>query len=152
MRKNKDIYLLVGDLGYGGADKIRDEFPDRFLNVGAAEQTMLDIAVGLAYEGKLPFCYTITPFFFRGFETIRTYIAHENLPVFLVGSGRDRDYAHDGFSHDASDMKRIFNELESIVQYYPNSLEEVEASFKLILDYKFPSFISLAREVKHGQS
>lgn len=104
MQKDERVYFITADLGYGLADRIRDNFPDRFFNVGAAEQVMIGMGIGLALEGKIPFCYSITPFLlFRPFEAIRTYIAHENIPVILVGSGRNDDYIHDGFSHDASD-------------------------------------------------
>ena len=77
MKINNDIYALTGDLGYGGFDKIRDEFSDRFINCGAAETAMMDIACGMAIEGKIPFVYSITTFLvYRPFEVLRTYINH----------------------------------------------------------------------------
>jgi len=145
MEKNENIWLLVGDLGYKVFDNQFAAFPERTINVGAAEQAMLDIAVGLALEGKIPFCYTITPFFLRGFETIRTYINHERIPVHLVGSGRDKDYAHDGFSHDASDIGDLLNHLENILQLYPKSKEEIPALLPQIVESLAPTFLSLKR-------
>ena len=69
MKTNDRIWLLTADLGYKLWDQIRDDFPDRYLNVGAAEQAMLDIACGLALEGKIPFCYSITTFLiYRPFD------------------------------------------------------------------------------------
>ena len=62
MLKNTDIWLLLGDVGYGIFDLHRKVFPARVLSVGAAEHTMLCMAVGLAMEGKIVFTYTITPF------------------------------------------------------------------------------------------
>ena len=110
METNPDIYLVTADLGMGMWDKIRDDFPDRFLNTGASEQAASDICVGLALSGKIPVFYSITPFLlYRCFETLRTYINHEELHVILVGSGRDDDYKHDGFSHDATDDILLFN-------------------------------------------
>ena len=80
MKDNKDIILLLGDLGYMMFDKHRELFPNRVINTGAAEQAMMDMAVGLAYEGKIPVVYSITPFLLcRPFETIRTYINHEKI-------------------------------------------------------------------------
>lgn len=145
MKKNENIYLLVGDLGYKMFDQIREEFPDRAINTGAAEQAMLDIAVGLALDGKIPFTYTITPFFLRGFETIRTYINHENIPVHMIGSGRDKDYAHDGFSHDASDIKYFLTPFDNLDQYYPESKEDIPAILATIIQSSSPSFLSLRR-------
>jgi transketolase len=108
MFTDNNIFLIVGDLGYGLFDKIKKEFPERFINTGAAEQTMIDVAVGLTLEHKIAVVYTITPFLlFRPFEQIRNYIDHENIPVILVGSGRGKDYSDAGFSHDASDHEII---------------------------------------------
>ena len=59
MAKNKDIWCLTGDLGYGVFDDIKRDFLDRYINVGAAEQSLLDIGVGLALSGKIPICYSI---------------------------------------------------------------------------------------------
>jgi transketolase len=145
MEKNPDIWLLVGDLGYGGADKIRDDFPDRFLNCGASEQAMLDIAVGLAYEGKIPFCYTITPFFFRAFETIRTYINHERLNIKLIGSGRDQDYREDGFSHIATDVMEFFDLFTNIQSAYPVEVDDIPEIVKNLVKWNKPYFLSLER-------
>ena len=99
---NPDIFLLTGDLGFGMFDKIRDDFPGRFINCGASEQAMLGIAVGLALKGKRVFVYTIASFFLRAAETISLYLMHEKIPVQLVGGGRNNDYKHDGKRHDAN--------------------------------------------------
>ena len=62
MRKNEDIVLLVGDVGYKVFDHLREDYPDRVINPGAAEQLMIGMGAGLAMEGKIPVCYSITPF------------------------------------------------------------------------------------------
>lgn len=104
MSRDEKIVLITADMGYGMLDKIRDDFPDQFYNVGAAELVMMGMAVGLALEGKIPVTYSITPFLlFRPFEVIRNYINHERIPVIMVGSGRDDDYKDGGFSHYAGD-------------------------------------------------
>lgn len=104
MSNDANVILITGDLGYGMFDKIRDDFPEQYYNVGAAEHSMLAMAVGLAIEKKIPIVYSITPFLlFRPFEIIRNYINHEKIPVILVGSGRGSDYEDGGFSHNASD-------------------------------------------------
>lgn len=145
MISNEKIIVLTGDLGYGQFDKIRADFPDRFINTGAAEQALLDIACGLALEGKIPFVYTITPFYLRAFETLRTYINHEKIPVRMVGGGRDKDYAHDGFSHDACDIQEFLNPLKNIVQHFPQEKEDVPTFIKQMIDLHQPSFISVKR-------
>lgn len=146
MSQDKRIWLLVGDLGYSVFDNHRDDFPDRFINTGAAEQSLLDIACGLAMSGKIPFCYSITPFLiYRPFETIRTYINHEKLNVKLIGSGRDKDYAHDGFSHDATDVKYTLEHMRNIKQYYPEEKEFIPKIIENMVASEQPMFLSLKR-------
>ena len=146
MKKNKDIYMIFIDLGWPRVDEFLHAFPDRAITVGAAEQTALDIAVGLAYESKVPFVYTITPFLFRGFETIRTYINHEKLNVKMIGAGRDEDYSWDhGFSHDAKDVKKTFDLFENIVQIWPDNKDQMEDVVKTIIKDPNPNFLSLGR-------
>jgi transketolase len=144
MEKDDSIYLLVGDLGFGVFDKIRDTFPKRFINCGASEQAMLGIAVGMALEGKKVFVYTITSFFLRAAETISLYLSHENIPVYLVGAGRDDDYKHDGYSHFAFEAQN-FIKLLGIESYYPETKEEVPELLTKMLSINNPSFISLKR-------
>ena len=76
LRKNEDIILLVGDVGYKVFDHLREEFPNRVINPGASEQLMIGMGAGLAMDGKIPVCYSITPFvLYRPFEFIRMEFA-----------------------------------------------------------------------------
>jgi len=144
MNKNNKIYLLTGDLGYGLFDKIRKDFPDRFKNVGSAEQLMIGIAVGLHYEGYIPICYSITPFLlYRPFELIRNYLNTDKAGVKLVGGGRDTDYKECGWSHWACEDTQIMNVLSNIQLYKPENLTH-ELFTKFIYE-KCPSYINLKR-------
>ena len=147
MEKDPSIVLVTMDLGYGMWDAIRDDFGERFYNVGASEQGGMDIAVGLALTGKTVVVYSITPFLLaRAYETIRNYIDHEMIPVKLIGSGRDRDYAvTDGFSHDCSDAKKILSNFDNIVEYWPESKDEMAWLVPDMLGNEKPSFVSLKR-------
>lgn len=144
MKTNSNIIVIVADLGYGMFDQIKNDFPDRFYNVGAAEQSMLDMAVGLAMSGKIPVCYSITPFLlYRGFETIRNYINHESIPVKLVGSGRGKDYSHDGISHWALEDKEIMKNFKNIMISYPSRKENIAETLYLLLKYEAPVYLNL---------
>ncbi len=147
MQKNKDIYLLTGDLGYGVLDDIKRDFPDRFINTGAAEQSLLDIGVGLALSGKIPICYSITSFLlFRGFETIRNYVNYEKIPVILIGRGRDKDYANLGKSHWSNEDKYLMKMWGNIRAFWPQSNEQVSKDLKQALLANQPTYISLVRK------
>ena len=144
--KNDKIWLLTGDLGYGLLDEFRDRFTDRFVQCGAAEQAMMDIACGLAIKGKIPFVYSITTFLlYRPFESLRTYINKEKIKVLLVGSGRDYDYKHDGWSHHSPDAKGFLDLLPNIKQYWPLTAEEIPVMLEEMINQPNPSFISLRR-------
>jgi transketolase len=145
MEKHYEIVVLTGDLGFGVLDSIRDALPTRFINCGAAEGGMMGMAVGLALSGKIPVVYSITPFaIWRPAEIIRLYLNGEKIPVKIVGAGRDKDYSHDGPSHDATDAKSLFNIFSNIVCFYPEQ-ESLEESVKYFLYNDKPSFISLRR-------
>lgn len=145
MTIDPDIVLITADLGYGMWDQIQKDYPKQLINVGASEQAGLDIAVGMALSGKKVFVYTITPFFYRAFETLRTYIDHEVIPIKLVGSGRNKDYSHDGYSHDATDVKKILSTLPNIIQLYPESKEDIPMLLTEMINNNQPYFISLKR-------
>ena len=145
MKKNEKIVLVLGDLGYGHFDKIREEFPDRVLNPGAAEQLMLGMACGLAMEGKIPVCYSMTPFIlYRPFEVIRTLIDYEKIPVILAAAGRDKDYASAGWSHWATDDKTHLSGFYNIKKIWPNE-QELEEQFSEIINTKVPYYVNLKR-------
>ena len=146
MEKYKNIILLTADLGFGQFNAIREDFPSQFYNVGASEQAMLDIAVGLAMSNKIPVCYSITPFLiYRPFETIRNYIDRESIPVKLVGGGRDRDYLHDGFSHWSEELPIVLQTFTNIRRFFPSEIEQIEEITKIMLFNDKPCFLSLRR-------
>lgn len=146
MAENPSIYLLTGDLGWGLFDAHRDDFPSRFLNTGAAEVAMMDIAVGLAMQDCIPVVYSITPFLlYRALEVIRTYINHEKIPVIMIGSGRDSDYEHDGFSHYAGDDSLFMQHFENINSYWPEDIESMKRVLKDAIESKKPYYINLKR-------
>lgn len=147
MEKDDRIFLLVGDLGFGMFDKIKGDFKDRFLNVGAAENLLIGAAVGLAIEGKIPICYSITSFLLkRPFEFIDLYLSHENIPVKLVGGGLYQDYGNLGYSHHSDDVHRVLNLWPNIRTYFPsNKLDLTHDMVEGFLYNGQPSFMGLRR-------
>ena len=135
MSKDDRVCFITADLGYKIFDKILDTYPTRAFNIGASEQLMLGMAIGLADSGKIPFVYSITPFLlYRPFEIIRTYINHEKINVKLIGCGRDSDYEHDGFTHYAGDDKDIMSNFENINCHWP--LDKSELRDTLITEHQ----------------
>ncbi len=99
--KNPDIYLVVADISPAGSmAKFTTQYPERFINVGVAEQSMIGISAGLALKGKQPFAYTIATFsLYRPFEMVRDDLGYQNLPVTVVGMGAGIIYSTLGGTH-----------------------------------------------------
>lgn len=97
------IIVVVADISPAGSmEKFRAEFPDRFINVGVAEASMIALAAGMAQRGFRVFCYTIATFaLFRCFEQIRVDLAYQDLPVTVVGMGAGLSYGTLGATHQA---------------------------------------------------
>jgi len=146
MQSNPNIYLITGDLGYGLWDDTMNTFPDRFFNVGSSEMAMMGMAIGLAMDNKIPFVYSITPFaIYRPFEMIRNYIDHENIPVKILGGGRNEDYGYLGFSHWASEDIAALNVFENLIKFKPNTQEELENAFSFAINENKPTYINLKK-------
>lgn len=96
------VVLLTGDLGFTVLEPFAERFPDRFYNVGVAEQNMVGLATGLAEGRFIPFVYSIATFAtMRPYEFIRNGPALHQLPVRIVGIGSGLDYGYNGVTHYA---------------------------------------------------
>ena len=146
MKENKDIWVLLPDQGYKLFWPHRDSFPDRTIIMGAAEQAVTGMAIGLALKDKIPFIFTLTPFvLFRDYEWVRSYIDHESIPVKLIGQGRGDDYIKDAYTHTAWGDKQVLESLPNVVQYWPKTNEEVPEMVREMVTNNKPSFISLLK-------
>lgn len=145
MKVNENIWLLTGGVGYGILDAIQKDFPDRFIDCEASEQAMVDIAVGLAMSGKIPFVYAITPHLYRAFESMRNYLDHEKIPVKLVGVGRNKDYGALGFSHYAEEDEAVFGIFSNIVSLWPETKEEIPDIVQGMVKENVPFYLNLRR-------
>ena len=146
MRKDDRIVVLTADLGFKMFDQIAAEFPGRFWNVGAAEQLLIGAAVGLAEDGKIPVCYSITSFLlWRPAEWWRNYVNAERVPIKAIGGGRDQDYCHDGWTHDCSDAKAFLSLMPNVKQFWPDTVADLPAVTQEWLYHDGPAFLSLRR-------
>jgi transketolase len=142
------IRVITADLGFGILDHIRTAYPDRFYNVGAAEQLMIGVAIGMAEQGLIPVCYSMSSFLlYRPFEFLRNYVNYEQIPIKLLGSGRDKDYSHDGISHWAHDDREVLKALPNIIRYRPETLEQLEIDFQEWIRIPNPAYLNLTRKI-----
>lgn len=103
-KRDPKVLLLTGDHGYALFDAFRKECPKQYINAGIAEQNMVGMAAGLARMGFKPFVYGLAAFIpVRVVEQIKLDIAHDNLPVVLLGDGAGFVYSHLGTSHQSTE-------------------------------------------------
>jgi transketolase len=97
---DKDIFFLSADFGAAALDVLRKDFPDNFIHCGISEQAMVDIATGLALNGKKVFCYAMAPFIsLRALEQIKCGPGMMGLPVCFISVGIGLGYADAGPTH-----------------------------------------------------
>ena len=145
-RKNDKIFLIVADLGYSVIEPFQQEFPDRFLNVGIAEQNMAGIASGLALEGFCVYIYSIGNFpTLRCIEQIRYDICYHNLNVNIVAVGGGYAYGSLGPSHHATEEIGMLRTIPNLVVMAPSDPLETRALTKFTSEYNGPCYIRLGK-------
>ena len=149
-KKDDKIVLLVGDIGYGIFDDFRKDNPDRFINLGICEQSLIGFASGLALEGFKPWVYTITPFLIeRPFEQIKLDIDQQKANVKLVGFA---DYPSLGPSHSELNAPKLMKLFKNIKSFFPKDSIETEKVTNKCYKNKGPTFISLKSDKLIGKN
>lgn len=145
-RENYNIFLIVGDLGYSVVEPFVEEFPDRFINAGIAEQNMMGLAAGMASEGYHVFVYSIANFpTFRCAEQIRNDVDYHNLPVTIVSVGGGLAYGNLGYSHHAIQDYGLMRLFPNMLIAAPGDPLEVRACMRYLIDNPGPSYLRLAK-------
>lgn len=145
-RQNPNIALIVGDLGYSVVEPFADEFPDRFINAGVAEQNMTGMAAGMASEGFHVFTYSIANFpTFRCAEQIRNDVAYHRLPVTVVSVGGGLAYGALGYSHHAVQDYALMRSLPNMLIAAPGDPLEVRACMRFLVENPGPSYMRLGK-------
>lgn len=148
MRKDEKIFFLMADTGYNLVEPLFEEFPDRTLNVGIAEQNMIGIAAGLVNMGFKPVCYAISQFLIqRCYEQIRNDLCHHDYPVTLVGTSTGLDNGAVWATHYVIDDIGCLKALPNIHIYSPSSTESVTKIFHETMKLSHPSYVRLTKSV-----
>jgi transketolase len=146
-KKDPRILLITGDLGYGVVDLFRKTFPDRFYNVGVAEQNMVGIATGLAEAGFLPFVYSIVPFaVLRPYEFIRNGPILHRLPVRIVGIGGGFDYGTNGLTHYGLEDIGVMRAQPDIMVIAPSDEGQTRNALLATWDMPGPIYYRLSKD------
>lgn len=147
---NSDIFLLCGDLGYSVLEPFAEKFPDRFLNVGIAEQNMTQVAVGLAREGFNVFTYSIGNFpTLRCMEQIRYDVCYHQANVKIVAVGAGYAYGPQGVSHHTTEDIAMLRAIPNMLVCAPADPIEAAAAARFMATYAGPGYVRIN---KSGES
>ena len=140
------IVLLTGDLGYGSIEDFQKTFPQRFFNLGIAEQSLLSVAAGMASQGLRPFVYSIGNFpTFRALEQLRNDVAFMKLPVTTVTSGTGFSYGTSGYTHHLIEDIAILQSLDIDI-YSPGDNSHIKTFLETILSNGRSAYLRLDRQ------
>ena len=140
------IMLTIADLGYSVVEKFQSKYPDRFVNVGIAEQNMTAVAVGLALEGNMVFTYSIGNFpTLRCIEQIRNDVCYHNANVKILAVGGGFAYGDLGMTHHATEDIAMMRALPNMRVYVPADAVEAVACLKDACSFDGPAYIRMAR-------
>lgn len=146
MKVDPNLFFLTADMGINLVEKFEEDFPDRYLNVGIAEQNLIGVAAGLAESGMRPYVYTISNFLtHRCFEQIRNDIVLHNLPVTLVGTSTGYDNGPLGPTHHMLEDWGVISNLSGIEIYAPFNKSSTSEIFDLTYESKMPTYIRIAK-------
>lgn len=145
---NSAIVALCADLTESTQMHLfRDAFPDRFIEIGIAEQNLVAVASGLARAGKIPFASSFAAFNpGRNWEQIRTTIALNNQPVKIIGSHAGVSDGPDGATHQMLEDIALMRVLPNMIVIVPGDSLEAEKATRAIAENDKPSYLRLARE------
>ncbi|MDQ6750086.1 MAG: 1-deoxy-D-xylulose-5-phosphate synthase [Actinomycetota bacterium] len=147
--RDERIVLLTGDLGFTVLEPFAERHPQRFYNVGVAEQNMVGLATGLAEAGLIPFVYSIATFAsLRPYEFIRNGPALHELPVRIVGVGGGLDYGHNGVTHYALEDVAVLRVQPSLTVLAPADPHQALAVLAATEDVPTPVYFRLGKEAQ----
>lgn len=141
------IVLLTGDLGFMAIEPFSERFPQRFINVGVAEQNMVGIATGLAESGFLPFVYSIVTFAtLRAYEFIRNGPILQQLPVRIVGIGGGFEYGTAGPTHYGLEDVGIMRLQPGLTVIAPADHQQTVTALRASWDRPGPTYYRLGKD------
>lgn len=147
-KENNDIVALCADLTESTQmEAFKQTYPERFIEVGVAEQNMATVASGLAAVGKIPFITSYAGFSpGRNWEQIRTTTALNNQPVKIIGSHAGVSVGPDGATHQALEDIALMRSMPNMVVIVPTDYYEAKRATEAIAKTQHPSYLRLARE------
>jgi transketolase len=144
--RDRRVVFLTGDLGFTVLEPLAERLPERFMNVGVAEQNMVGLATGLAEAGLIPFVYSIGTFAsMRPYEFIRNGPLLHSLPVRIVGVGAGLDYGHNGVTHYALEDVAIMRAQPNMTIIAPADPAQAIAAAHASIEIEGPIYFRIGK-------
>jgi transketolase len=146
-KNDSRLFLVAADISpVASASDFQSNFPERFINVGVAEQVMIGVAAGLAARGCIPFAYTISTFaIYRPFEMIRVDCCYQNLPVKIVGIGGGITYSTLGGTHHSQEDIAVMSAIPNMTILAPCDPNETVEATKACINIPGPVYLRLGK-------
>lgn len=145
-RKDPNLHLITGDLGFGVLKPFWEQFPDQFTNAGIAEQNMTSFAAGMALEGKTVFTYSIGNFpTLRALEQIRNDCAYHEANVKIVCVGGGFVYGSLGMSHHATEDLAVMRALPNVTVVAPADPVQAQLATEAVYAHPGTCYLRLGR-------
>jgi len=146
-RKNPDLVVLTADVSTSDFSfMFQEAFPDRFFNVGIAEQCLVDAAAGFAYAGKIPFVNTFAFLFAtRALEMIRTHLCYGRANVKLMAAYSGLSDSFDGPTHHSINDLAIMRSLPNMTVVVPSDCASLSQLLPQIASWEGPVYCRLNR-------
>jgi transketolase len=148
-KETPNLCFITGDLGFMALEEVEKELGNHFINGGVAEQNIVSMAASMAYDGFIPFVYSISPFItLRPYEQIRNDACLHDLPVKIVGNGGGYGYGIMGATHHNIEDIGAMKLLPRMKVYLPFFGRDVDDAVRLMLGDKHPNYLRLNMAVK----
>ena len=146
MHKDENIFFLCADFGSPKLDALREKFPNRFINVGIAEQNLINVSTGLALEGYTVYAYAIAPFLtMRAYEQIRINLSLQaqlkEININLIGVGAGLSYDVSGPTHHCLEDISIMRTLPNMIVFSPSDWALAEKFVDYSINVKKPKYL-----------
>ena len=154
--RDERIWLITGDLGYSVLERFSERFPERYINVGVAEQNMTGIAAGLAHSGLVVFTYSIANFpVMRCLEQIRNDVCYHNMNVKVVAVGGGFSYGTAGYTHHGVEDLAVMRAMPNMTVVAPADPYEARRATEAVASHAGPCYLRLGKsrepEVHEGE-
>jgi len=144
--KYNQVVVVVADVSSSvKTDFFEKRFPERLFNVGISEQCLVNVGVGLALEGFIPFVNTFASLLLRSFEQIRTCVGYSNTNVKLVGSYAGISDYKDGATHYSICDIAVMRSIPNVTVVVPADAIEVRKMLKEVAEWDGPVYFRLSR-------